>query len=169
LWGAAGVGSLRWHARLGIAQNTITRGIGELRLIETLAAGGARRPGRGGRRLVAKDATLPEDLERLAGGETRDDPELPLHSTSKSVRRPEAGLCELGHPVSYYAVARLLCFLGFNLQANAKAREASRAPTATRGPGTSTSRSRRRSTRVAGNLGRHEGEGTGRRLQERRA
>jgi transposase len=80
-------------------------------------------PGGGRKRLAEKDLTLLADLEGLVDDGARGDPQLLLRWTSKSVRKLEEGLRELGHRVSYRTVARLLRALGYSLQANRKMRE----------------------------------------------
>jgi transposase len=129
LWAAAearsaGRGGIAAVARAtGIAEDTIRKGIRELDSGQTLEGGRVRRPGGGRKRLTDKDGTLLADLEGLVDDGARGDPELPLRWTSKSVRKLEDGLRELGHRVSYRTVARLLRALGYSLQANRKMRE----------------------------------------------
>jgi transposase len=134
LWAAAearshGRGGIAAVARAtGIAEHTVRAGLRELESGETLERGRVRRPGGGRRPLSASDPTLVKDLERLADGDSRGDPELPLRWTAKSVRRLADGLRELGHQVSHETVARLLRGLGYSLQANAKVREGRQHP-----------------------------------------
>lgn len=84
--------------------------------------------GAGPKRLSDSDPTQLADLERLLEAETRCDPERPLLWTSKSVRKLAVALRELGHEVSYRAVARLLHELGYSLQANRKTKEGRQRP-----------------------------------------
>ena len=134
LWAAAearscGRGGIAAVARAtGISESTIRKGLRELDSGERLESGRVRRPGGGRRRLVDKDPTLREDLERLVADDSRGDPERPLRWTAKSVRTLAEGLRELGHQVSFRTVARLLRELGYRLQANAKTREGRQHP-----------------------------------------
>lgn len=112
----------------GISEATIRKGLRELDAGERLEPGRVRRPGGGRKRLVDKDPTLLEDLERLVDGDSRGDPERPLRWTAKSVRKLAVALRELGHRVSFRTVARLLRELGYSLQANAKTREGRQHP-----------------------------------------
>lgn len=134
LWAAAearscGRGGIAAVARAtGISESTIRAGLRELGSGERLERGRVRRPGGGRKRLVDKDPTLVEDLERLVDGDSRGDPERPLRWTAKSVRKLADGLREQGHTVSFRTVARLLRELGYSLQANVKTREGRQHP-----------------------------------------
>jgi hypothetical protein len=105
----------------GIAASTIGRGLNELTGDKELAAGAVRRRGGGRKSLVESDAQLLEALLALIEPTERGDPQTPLRSTCKSLRRLAAELC--GHQISRTVVGELLHELNFSLQANCKTRE----------------------------------------------
>jgi len=107
----------------GLSRQVISQGIKELKEKKEADAGRIRRSGGGRKRLVSKDASLQEDLERLVEPMTRGDPQSPLRWTCKSVRRLAKELQQRGHQVSYQLVSELLHELGYSLQANRKTRE----------------------------------------------
>jgi hypothetical protein len=111
-----------------VSRRAINQGIKELRR-KVPPAGPAppriRREGGGRKRVVDKDATLLEDLDRLVDPATRGDPESPLRWTCKSVRRLAEELQQEGHAVSYRTVAELLRAMDYSLQANQKTSEGS--------------------------------------------
>lgn len=126
---AAGRGGIVATARAtGISQETIRKGIAELRAGERLEPGRVRRPGGGRKPLTEVDPSLLKDLERLVDGDCRGDPESLLRWTSKSVRHLSEGLRERGHRVHFTTVAQLLRGLGYSLQANVKTREGKQHP-----------------------------------------
>src|SRR5260370_29458010 len=96
----------------GVSRRAIAQGIKELQGEQEQEAGRVRRKGAGRKKMVSKDPTLCEDLERLVEPVTRGDPESPLRWTCKSVRKLAAELKEQGHSVSHQLVAELLHALG---------------------------------------------------------
>ena len=129
IWAAAeaqalGYGGIATVARAtGLSRATIARGIQQLESQASLDPDSIRRPGGGRKRAVDLDATLRADLEGLVEPSTAGDPQSPLRWTSKSVRKLAAGLCAMGHEVSYRVVAELLHESGYSLQGNRKAKE----------------------------------------------
>jgi transposase len=107
----------------GLSRQVISQGIKELKEKKEEGAGRIRRSGGGRKKLVSKDASLQEDLERWVEPMTRGDPQSPLRWTCKSVRRLAKELQQRGHQVSYQVVSELLHELGYSLQANRKTRE----------------------------------------------
>lgn len=113
----------------GISRRAITEGMKELhrrgKTRKVWSASRIRREGAGRKRTIDKDPSLLEDLDRLVDPVTRGDPESPLRSTCKSVRRLAEELRQEGHGVSYQTVAELLHDLDYSLQANQKTLEGS--------------------------------------------
>ncbi len=112
----------------GAARSTIARGIRELGVRHPLEVGRVRRAGGGRKKLVATDATLMADLERLVEPMTRGDPMSPLRWTGTSLRVLAGELQKKGHRVSHMQVGRLLHEAGYSLQANKKTTEGTRHP-----------------------------------------
>jgi Rhodopirellula transposase DDE domain len=110
-----------------VARSTVTRGLQELDEGEA-AAGRARRPGGGRKRVSVTDPGLVAALRALVDPDARGDPESPLEWTIKSVRTLADELTAAGHKVSAPTVARLLKDEGFSLQANAKVTEGRQHP-----------------------------------------
>ena len=128
---AAGRGGVAAVSQItGMARSTIGRGLAELRGegAPVAAPGRVRRPGGGRKALVVKDPTLLEDLKKLVEPATRGDPMAPLLWTSKSLRHLTAELRKLRHRVGHNVVAKLLCKMGYSLQANRKTREGTSHP-----------------------------------------
>ena len=129
LWAAAearshGRGGIAAVARAtGISEDTIGRGMKELRAGVRLEPGQVRRRGAGRPALTVSDPTLVGDLERLVDPDTRGDPESPLRWSSKSLGKLAGALVVAGHEVSDRTVGKLLRGLGFRLHANRKTRE----------------------------------------------
>ncbi len=69
----------------GIAASTIGRGLTELSATDQLARERVRRPGGGGKSLMAKDPTLLADLLAMVEPDARGDPMSPLRWTCKSL------------------------------------------------------------------------------------
>jgi Rhodopirellula transposase DDE domain len=121
---ACGRGGIAAVARAtGISEDTVGRGIKELRAGVRLEPGQVRRRGAGRRALTESDPTLVVDLERLVDPDTRGDPESPLRWSSKSLGKLAGALVDAGHEVSDRTVGKLLRGLGFRLHANRKTRE----------------------------------------------
>ena len=107
----------------GISEDTVQRGIVELRDGTRLEAGRVRRPGAGRPRLTDSDPELLGALEALVDPDTRGDPESPLRWSSKSLQKLAGALVAAGHQVSDRTTGKLLRGLGFRLHANRKTRE----------------------------------------------
>ena len=128
-----------------------------------------RRPGGGRRPLTETDPGLLAALEALVDPVTRGDPESPLRWTCKSTRRLAEELTRQGHRVGPRTVAALLHEAGYSLQANRKTREGLAHPDRNaQFEYINASVARSLLAGPAGDLGRHEEEGIGRRFQERR-
>lgn len=129
LWAASearshGRGGIAAVARAtGISEDTIGRGLKELREGARLGSGQVRRAGAGRPSLTKSDPTLLEDLKRLVDPATRGDPESLLQYCSKSLGKIAAALVAAGHQVSDRSAGKLLRELGFRLHANQKTRE----------------------------------------------
>src|SRR5665811_1928398 len=107
----------------GISEDTVQRGIAELRDGTRLEAGRVRRPGAGRPRLTDSDPELLGALEALVDPDTRGDPMSPLRWCSKSLQNIASALQAAGHQVSDRTSGKLLRGLGFRLHANSKTRE----------------------------------------------
>ena len=112
----------------GISEDTVGRGIKELRSGVRLEPGQVRRRGAGRPALTVSDPTLLDDLQGLVDPDTRGDPMSPLRWTSKSLAKLAVALVAAGHEVSDRSVGKLLKGLGFRLHANRKTREGSDHP-----------------------------------------
>jgi hypothetical protein len=80
---------------------------------------GIRRPGGGRKALVACNAQLLRDVERLIDG----DPQGPLRWTTRSVRDLAAALHELGHAVHFTTLPAVLRALGYGLRGARRSNE----------------------------------------------
>jgi hypothetical protein len=115
-------GQARVAAATGMSRSTLITGAGEL-------AGGAgpservRRPGAGRKKAIDLDPGLLVVLDSLVEPESRGDPMSPLRWTAKSTRALAGELKRLGHQASADLVGRLLHYMGYSLQANAKVTE----------------------------------------------
>jgi hypothetical protein len=87
-----------------------------------------RARGAGRKRLVDTDKDLLAALDSLVEPENRGDPMCALRWTCKSTRTLAEELTTMGHPVSSWTVARLLHYMDYSLQANAKEREGAQHP-----------------------------------------
>ena len=117
-YGAGGVE--RVAALVGLAQNTVRRGLRELEHPEAIEPERVRRPGGGRKPATETDPTLLADLEALVAPEARGDPTSPLRWTCKSTRKLAAELNRKGHQVSHVLVGEQLHQLGYSLQSNRK-------------------------------------------------
>jgi hypothetical protein len=130
-WAAAEALSYGWGGvtavgrATGIAQDTIRKGVAELRMREAGIAieSRLRRVGGGRKQLADKDVHLIEALEQLVDPTTRDDPQSPLRWTCKSTDRLATELTQQGHSISARTVAQLLKADGYSLQGNRKTKE----------------------------------------------
>ena len=115
-------GQARVAEATGLSRNTLIAGAREL-------AGGAgpservRRPGGGRKKATELDPDLLVVLDSLVEPESRGDPMSPLRWTAKSTRTLAAELKRQGHQASADLVHRLLRYMGYSLQANAKENE----------------------------------------------
>ncbi len=162
-------------AATGLRRNTIRAGLGELR------AGGSalpdqrvRAPGGGRKARAAGDPTLLRDLEALVEPVTRGDPMSPLRWTCKSTRQLAAELSGRGHPVSHQTVAELLRALWWEQPVQPAGQPQDQGGCRTPRPRRPIRLHQRPDRGVpgagpAGDLGGHEEEGTGRRVQEWRS
>ena len=120
-------GQARVAEAAGMSRNTLIAGAAEL-------AGGAgpsgrvRRRGGGRKKAVDLDPDLLVVLDSLVEPESRGDPMSPLRWTGKSTRALSDELKRLGHPASADLVGRLLHYMGYSLQANAKVTEGAQHP-----------------------------------------
>ena len=120
-------GQARVSAATGMSRNTLIAGAAEL-------AGGAgpsqrvRRPGGGRKKATDIDPDLLVVLDSLVEPESRGDPMSPLRWTAKSTRTLAAELKRVGHQASADLVSRLLRYMGYSLQANAKVTEGAQNP-----------------------------------------
>lgn len=111
----------------GMSRNTLIVGGQEL-------AGGAtrservRRPGAGRKKAIDLDPEMLVLLDSLVEPESRGDPMSPLRWTVKSTRVLAAELTRLGHQAGSSLVGRMLHYLGYSLQANAKVTEGTQHP-----------------------------------------
>jgi hypothetical protein len=134
LWAASearshGRGGIAAVARAtGISEDTIGRGLKELREGARLGPGQVRRSGAGRPALTDSDPTLLEDLKRMVDPDTRGDPESLLQWCSKSLGNIAGALVAAGHQVSDRSAGKLLRGMGFRLHANHKTREGKEHP-----------------------------------------
>ena len=165
----AGWGGLAVVSRItGLARSTINRGEDDLDA-EPLAKGQVRRAGAGRKAVCANDPDLVPALKRLVEPATLGDPMRPLLWVSKSMGKLAAILTGMGHPISADTVRKELVKLGFSRQHNRKADEGSRHPDRNaQFEHINAKVVAAQAQRAAGDLRRHEEEGTGRQLQERR-
>ncbi len=106
----------------GMSRNTLIAGAKELAEGATRSAR-VRRPGAGRKKAVDLDPELVVVLDSLVEPESRGDPMSPLRWTLKSTRQLAGELTRLGHKAGSSLVGRMLHYLGYSLQANAKVTE----------------------------------------------
>jgi transposase len=111
-----------------MSRQTVYDGLADLDDPTGVAAGRARRPGGGRKRLLERDPGLVAALEALADPVTRGDPESPLRWTCKSTAQLARALTETGHPVSDDTVGRLLKQQDYSLQRTRKTVEGAQHP-----------------------------------------
>lgn len=111
----------------GMSRNTLIVGAREL-------AGGAgpservRRAGGGRKKAIELDPEMLVVLDSLVEPESRGDPMSPLRWTIKSTRQLAGELTRVGHRAGSSLVGRMLHYLGYSLQANAKVTEGAQHP-----------------------------------------
>jgi len=131
---AFGSGGIQAVSRAtGVSRDTLSKGIKEIRAIESgarapLDKARSRRAGGGRKKSTDKDPTLLNDLKVLVEATTRGDPECSLLWTARSLRNLVLALNEQGHQVQKNVVARLLKQLGYSLQGNKKCLEGAQHP-----------------------------------------
>ena len=128
---AYGSGGLRRVASLlGLAKDTVGRGMHELRHPETVETERVRSRGGGRKATIDTDPELLADLDRLISPTTRGHPESALRWTCKSTRKlaGELNAFKEGRSVSEHLVRDLLHQLGYSLQAPRKMREGTQHP-----------------------------------------
>ena len=106
----------------GMSRNTIIAGAKELGAGVSRSER-VRRPGAGRPRSVDLDPEMLVVLDSLVEPESRGDPMSPLRWTIKSTRVLAEELTRLGHGASSSLVGKMLRYLGYSLQANAKVTE----------------------------------------------
>ena len=168
---AIGYGGIALVARAtGIAASTIQRGLRELASGDAARRRRGRgRPGGGRKRATDLDPTLLRDLDALVEPTAPGDPDSPLRWTCLSARTLAVALDGTGpsrQPHGGRGVAARP-----RLQPAGQRQDARRAPASRSGRPVSVhraARARGAAAAAADDLGGHEEEGTGRRLQERR-
>ena len=119
-------GQARVAEATGMSRNTLVAGAREL-------AGGAtrsdrvRRPGAGRKAAIDLDPEMLVVLDSLVEPESRGDPMSPRW-TCKSTRQLAKELTRLGHQAGSSLVGRMLHYIGYSLQANAKVSEGAQHP-----------------------------------------
>lgn len=111
----------------GMSRNTLIEGARELAEGATRSER-VRRPGAGRKKAVELDPEVLVVLDSLVDPESRGDPMSPLRWTVKSTRVLAAELTHLGHQAGSSLVGRMLHYLGYSLQANAKVTEGAQHP-----------------------------------------
>ena len=111
----------------GMSRNTLIVGAKELAEGPSRSAR-VRRPGAGRKKAVDLDPEILVVLDSLIEPESRGDPMSPLRWTLKSTRQLAGELTRLGHQAGSSLVGRMLHYLGYSLQANAKVTEGAQHP-----------------------------------------
>jgi hypothetical protein len=137
-WAASEAIALGWGGvsltaqATGLARNTITQGIRELKerqaRPEISVLERVRRVGAGRKSITETDPNLLKALDALVDPVTRGHPESPLRWTCKSTRKLAKELQKQHHPVCARTVAALLIEEGYSLQANRKMTEGKQHP-----------------------------------------
>ena len=109
------------HSATGIDYKTIRKGFSDI--ADKNKSPSIRHQGGGRKSLIAKNAELPVELERLIDPVTRGDPESPLLWTSKSTYKLAEELKGSGIPISQKTVYSMLVGLDYSLQSNRKRHE----------------------------------------------
>ena len=106
----------------GLSRTTVTQGVSEIKVGDTLACerGRVRSAGGGRKATVGDDSGLTSELEKILCETTAGDPMSSIRWTCKSVRNIASELRDRGHAVSYRTVHRLLIQQGYSLQSNRK-------------------------------------------------
>jgi Rhodopirellula transposase DDE domain len=115
-------GQARVAEATGMSRNTLVTGARELAEGATRSER-VRRPGGGRPKATDLDPDMLVVLDSLVEPESRGDPVSPLRWTLKSTRQLAAELTRLGHKTGSSLVGRMLHYLGYSLQANAKVTE----------------------------------------------
>jgi hypothetical protein len=126
---ALGWGGITRLARVtGLARDTITKGITELRVGTPPMAGRVRRPGGGRKKVEVVEPAVLTVLQEVVEASTAGSPQDALRWTSASKATLATALAARGYSVAPNTVGRLLRdALGYSLQANRKDKEG-RAP-----------------------------------------
>jgi hypothetical protein len=111
----------------GMSRNTIIAGTREL-TDGVERSPRVRRPGAGRPKAIELDPQMLVVLDGLVEPEARGDPMSPLRWTIKSTRVLAEELTRLGHGASSTLVGKMLHYLGYSLQANAKVTEGAQHP-----------------------------------------
>jgi hypothetical protein len=137
-WAASEAIALGWGGvsltaqATGLARNTITQGVSELKARqacpETSVSERVRRVGAGRKRVTDTEPTLLKALDALVDPVTRGHPESPLRWTCKNTRKLAKELQKQKHGVCARTVAALLIEAGYSLQANRKTTEGQQHP-----------------------------------------
>jgi hypothetical protein len=119
---ALGYGGISLISRIsGMSRQTLTEGVKELELTDTIMpVGRSRKPGGGRKPIWETQPGIMEELEELVSVHTKGDPMVALLWTNKSLRSLEKGLIERGYTVCYRVVGEMLKVLGYGLQADKK-------------------------------------------------
>ena len=110
----------------GISENTISRGVREIKHGDEYSC--VRAKGAGRKKLTVKYPEIKKCIEDIIEPDTRGDPESPLRWTCKSVRNISEFLKKEGYSVSRQSVARILHEMEYSLQGNRKTKEGKEHP-----------------------------------------
>jgi hypothetical protein len=111
----------------GMSRNTLIVGAKELAEGVT-RSDRVRRPGAGRKAAIDLDPEMLVVLDSLVEPQSRGDPMSPLRWTVKSTRQLAKELTRLGHQAGSSLVGRMLHYIGYSLQANAKVSEGAQHP-----------------------------------------